>query len=326
MLVKFCIDPDALTYEFDCKITTNVLHRKFIKQWCKFGILVHSNGNLNDSLIAKKIKELNPEAKKIWMAALTRLLRISSKTAWNGEFPNNNLLEMQIIEKESDVAFSDPVRSELIFNLEEMEHSKTYDELCGLEVCRFQSIEQSTKFQKSSEISEKYLEAGSSCSQEWKSRFSKSIEYANNISIVDRYMFENYFSASKLGKTSGLDRLINDCNHRKIGKVCIDLFSASDDMGDALRIANLLIPKCGKSIREIKIYQLPHIKFKSLVHHRYLRTNNTLFGIDAGIGIFDGDTARGRSVMWHKDYDELGIYQNQEIKLKSICEIKEIIE
>lgn len=326
MLIDFSIDPEALDCDLSDISLSIATHRRVIQEWRKHGLLVHSNGALKDSAIFKKIESLPQECRKAWKSALASTKRRQATTVWDGLFPNSNLQELAPVSNQFRLALLDATRAVIVGGLDASASSRIEPLLGNMEICKFHSVNESSFFSQAARTSTRVLNVGDNCAAEWKERYSSHLIQADNITVVDRYIFSNHIRRLRNNEISGLHRLLDNCFLRaREKKVNVKLFCAIQNSGTTLSSSelneinyffnDLTCRYSGGGIRQIDFYLHSDKNFSKIAHERYIRSDYTIFGMDSGLDAFGGVSAKKSAIVWRHDTAESTHFGQQEAAL-----------
>lgn len=325
MLVKFSVDPDALqpsTHEISLLVS---LHRRVLESWRDVGLLIHPGMKLNDSPLLKCINELPVALRQLWKTALKVNKRLPSHClAWDGTF-NNSQETVQEIFSEIQLALLESARVTLLTNIDDDSHSG-FCPSSRVEVCRFHAVEDAIKIREARSLRQLGVKKGANAEKEWNERYHDWLQVADNVVLVDRYCIEDYCRSLSYKEKPGLTRMLERVRRRgRKAQANVLIYAAKPkDESDFKEWMNDLKNYCGEGIREITIYIATSETFGKLAHHRYMRCDYSIFGMDRGIGAFSGEKIRSDCILWNNDIERDPIFRDTEADLKSAGKIHKI--
>ncbi|MES2898676.1 MAG: hypothetical protein V4723_03055 [Pseudomonadota bacterium] len=327
MLIRFAVDPDAIDADANDLSVSIAVHRRLLKEWRKYGMLVHGFGPLKESAVFSQVNKLPQECRRLWKVAIQNSRRRAASSEWNGYFPNDDLSDLEPFAKDFDLALLESSRAVVVGGVGIHDSSRIDARLHGLEICKIHSVSESQRFIRADEVAKRPLPKGADCRNEWNERYGEYVEHAAHVVVVDRYIYANQMRRTIAGENSGLDRVLSSCFKRSRERpVNVAILCALQHPGPSVTVAEqgaietfvheLEKRYCGGGIRSIEFYICTDRDFASHTHERYLRTDYSVFGIDGGIDVFGGDFSHKGSVVWRHDNAETTRFTLNEAALK----------
>ncbi|CAM5185548.1 hypothetical protein CDEN61S_02039 [Castellaniella denitrificans] len=319
MLVKFSVDPDALqpsTHEISLLVS---LHRRVLESWRDLGLLIHPGMKLNDSPLLKCIDELPVALRQLWKAAFKGNKRLPSNClAWDGTF-NNSQEPVQEIFSEIQLALLESARVTLLTNIDDDAHSGFFSS-SRVEICRFHAMEDAVQIKAARSLRQLGVKAEANAAKAWNERYRDWLQVADNVVLVDRYCIEDYCRSASYKEKPGLARMLEGVRRRgRKAQANVLIYAAKPkEESDFKAWKDDLKNYCGEGIREITIYIATSETFGRLAHHRYMRCDYSIFGMDRGIGAFSGEKIRSDCILWHNDMAREPIFRDTEASLKPV--------
>ena len=322
MAISFAIDPDAITDIVGDASLARSLHERVLIEWRNSGILVHPGMELKKSPLLNSINRLPVAIKMKWQVALAANKRRGCPVEWEGSFPEDDVDEIKYLTGQFKVALLDSARACIACAIPDDEHSRIFDKLDGLELCKFNNVSNSHYFSEAKALAEASLEAGESCGAAWARRYTPWIKTTSWGILVDRYILANHLDRLRRNEVSGLARFLRDA--MLLGpkqSIRLRLFVArqpghsNSDVNEFCE--DLQQRYAGSSIKELHVNILNDATFGGIAHHRFQRLDYAIFGFDKGIDAFGGDRAKQNSVLWKRDQLAHQTFSKEETDLRN---------
>lgn len=316
MPLAFAIDPDAIPHQHPDLSYTISVHKAIIRDWRRYGSLVHPGGNLTESVLMESIETLPLALRQLWKQALRHNKRRPSERPWDGSI---NDPSCEILVGDVEVLLLETTRATLVADLSDDSLSGFPEKLKGIEVCRFHGFSETQSLTTSRQKTSQSLLVGSNCAAEWKHRFGSWVAACDNATLVDRYGLVDYSRVFADAKKPGIWRALESFAQRRADRqVNVDLF-LGDEAVSAAQIGafesraydNLR----NRGIRRLRLTVAPDSAFRDWCHHRYMRCDYAVFGFDKGFRVFSGDIVREDAVFWQNDRAEDPVFDRSEAAL-----------
>ncbi|WP_322031825.1 hypothetical protein [Paraburkholderia sp. J76] len=317
MLVKFAVDPAALdTRNIEHSLAV-ALHRRVIESWREVGIFVHAGARLKESPFLEHVDKLPVALKSLWINALKANKRVACPIDWDGDFGNTPDSQLDVLAR-IDLALLESAKVTCYTDIDDGEHGVCVPALGNVELCRFHSVEQSIRLNQARTTQNTSLLKNSNNADEWGKRYSAWLRICDNVVVVDRYGVQDYLRSFHNGEKPGLTRMLDTVYARgKEAPANVTLFVGDPKVtGDISTFIAELRKFCGDGIREIALFLVDDRVFREHGHHRYMRCDYAVFGIDRGIGAFSGILAQANCVLWRRDRATDSVFEKTETALR----------
>ncbi|CAB3804898.1 hypothetical protein [Pararobbsia alpina] len=264
------------------------------------------------------IEGLPVALRQLWKEAFRQNKRRPCGVDWDGVIDEAACAKLI---DEIELLLLETTRATLLGNLPDEALSARLPGLPGLEICRFHAFGESEGVAASRLKTTESLIAGSDCAAEWKRRFGSWVLACDNATLVDRYALKDHIRALAEGTVSGIWRALEEFSRRRCDRrVALDLFIGNHDVSPAQIGAfesQLYDRLRDAGIRKLRLTVAPDNAFRDFCHHRYMRCDYVVFGLDKGFQPFTGETARDDVVIWQKDRAEDKVFDRSEAALIS---------
>lgn len=301
MFVKFGLDTDTLLTGFSDAVARRGIHMRFLELWRDFGVLVDGNSNLASSDLATAINSLPQDIRKPWQDAL-RFHRFSNTGGnWRALNKAQNRKHLLDYKGKIDLAIFEDTRAAALGL--PVNDGAALDSASALEICRLDFVDQSKSFQEARAISSSTIRKGEKPPDIWKTRFAGLAEHSrSHIAIIDRYASERHSLSPAM---SGLRKLLTELDNGKPG--CrVSLFSAFDKLPEKSIISgiNSLVSGLNRGgLSEVKLYTASTKSFGKIAHYRYVRFDRTIYQLDSGLEVLEGNSVYRSCLVTMRPYD-----------------------
>ena len=310
MLVKFAIDPDALS----CA-ESDAFYRFYRNWWTAYGVLADPQGSGSARAYRKYRDELQ-NAYKSFDSNGWPLFCETRPIDWQGMQSTSDLAKYR---DEFGLALLEDTRA-LVFGVPDGNGGKFSKNCGGVEAARFRHADLSTNFESAKLLSDHAIHKGQSMADLWRERFQNLVRCSNGnqqITIVDRYIASNIF-----GGKSELFRLLEYINADSTG-CSVTVFSSNKDVSDLACVEarvnswqkQIGLTKAG--IKRLTMFICYDDVFGGSAHGRYIRFGGITCTIDIGIEIFRDDVVGRRSEFSLKSPKHIETYRNCERELRN---------
>ena len=284
MLLKFALEPDAIDNS-----TTQACNNRLIQVWERFGVLVYPN--LRDGSIKTKIANLRQGPQSRWQRTWAQVLRYPHRyrcsPAYDGsEFSFSDIEDPKDLARhdEFEVAVLEETRA-LELEIPEGE-GKLFGDAEGVRLCE---IDQSQRFQRSSQLSQEIVRIDKSVEVLWSERFQRFAEYSQNVVIFDRFAVRNDNNQNIQGLFRLLDFLDKDSNGCNI-----TIYSSPDPNRNASAEVSSIRSNFeskanglnGNGIQNLELRLFRDDRFRRPGHDRHIRFDDNMFSIGIGTELF----------------------------------------
>ena len=294
MIVPFTIDPDIFSSTPNSRVDL-AKHKQLIRLWQKYGVLVIPGSGKNDSRIFKTLQASDQRIKALWINCFKHCSHDLENTSVDEALKRSefNKLSSQKIK----LWCIDDSKDQLL-GIESESYSKI---IMNNEICMFGFEQYSKAFEIAEKLSNKPITNSDDPDKTWRERFLPLCKYANNITVCDPHVVQNFFWSK--GKTlSGIERLIKNVAEINSEKPKILHIYSSNKVGSDIRdfdeifekLSNYCASFKNKSIREIRLHLTTLSEYRPQ-HYRMIKFNDHhLVTSDSGIELL-GDEGRNRT-------------------------------
>jgi hypothetical protein len=296
MLLKIALDSTVLNFEADVQRPLSPLivkiHREFLDRcWLTHGILHHAADEHTFRRTFKDLIDRLPQSlRKIWKSAATQAMK--QKRIVGGLAVDvaacESLPDISPISQSVDVALCDEYRA-VCLGLPEDAPSYC-PQGTSMEICRFDCATESELFSKMFELENRLIRPEDAIDDVWNSRFGPLVDWADHITILDRY------GAEDGGSINGLRQLllkIDQAGKKRrtidiiVGKKFHDIFKALEDVSSV--IEPITGDLCRGGVGLVRLFVAQDKEFQKLRHFRYLRFQDVVCILDTGVSVFYGE-------------------------------------
>ncbi|GAB2875852.1 hypothetical protein GCM10027093_09120 [Paraburkholderia jirisanensis] len=317
MLIKFAVDPEALDARNLEHSLAVALHRRVIESWREVGIFVHAGTRLTESPFLEHVDKLPVALKSLWINALKANKRVPCSVEWDGDFGNSLESQLDVLAR-IDLALLESAKVTCYTDIGDAEHSACVPAFGDVELCRFHSVEQSIRLNQARATQHTSLLKDANNADEWSKRYSAWLRICDNVVVVDRYGAQDYLRSFRGAEKPGLTRMLDTVHARgKSAPANVTLFVGDPKISsDVAEFVGELRKFSGDGIREIKLNLVDDRVFRQHAHHRYMRCDYAVFGMDRGIGAFSGALAHANCVLWRRDRATDSVFEKSETELR----------
>ena len=312
MLIRFAIDPSALSLSDRPAWETLGDHVRCMKYGWRYGILIYSGAEFEKSDIWRAVEKLPQEFRTRWHVAFKKMRKRKGPPDWLGLGHNISLKDIQELCDDVQVACLEEVGAEIVgFPENEIVFQVQPN---GPEIVRLSSIDHATPFNCAEAASGRLIPEGLGLDELWRDRFKDVASFSQYISIVDRYAVENFHE----GKRRGLERLLKEIDGTAKGAK-VRIYAgikkyARSDLEQSVK--DILLGRGG--VREIEMFLVPSGQFSQPSHDRFLRFDDDVYDIGFGVGVFDGAEKKCDTNGKSRGYFDATVQQVSSFTLKAV--------
>ena len=286
MLVKFALELDAIDDS-----TTRAYSRRLIRGWELFGVLVYPSPS--DIKERTENVRLVPAAKALWKATWKQAKKYPRRYRYSPPYDGSGFAFSDIQEPgdlarhhEFEVAVLEETRA-LELAIPEGE-GKLFGEVEGVRLC---DIDESQKFQRSSQLSQELVRIDKSVKVLWQERFQRFAEHSQNVVIFDRFAVrddgnQNIQGLFKL--LDFLDKYANGCEiviYSSLATATPNSIKAEVD-SIKTKLESKIDGLNSNGIKSVEVHLFHDDTFRRPGHDRYIRFNDNIFSIGIGVELF----------------------------------------
>ena len=287
MLVKFAIEPDAIDDS-----TTQACNNRLIDLWERFGILVYPD--CRDASIRTRINTLSAGPRGRWQRTWAQVLRYPRRyrcfPSLDDNFTFSSIAEPHQLAQHDgfEVAVLEETCA-LELEIPEGE-SKPFDHVEGVRLCE---IDQSQRFQRSSQLSQEIVRINKSVEVLWSERFQRFAEHSQNVVIFDRFAVRSDSNQNIQGLFRLIDLLDKDSNGCNV-----TIYSSPDPSRNASAEVSSIRSNFesqanglnGNGIQSLELRLFRDDRFRRPGHDRHIRFDDNMFSIGIGTELFRHQT------------------------------------
>ena len=313
MLVKFAIDPDALS----CA-EGDAFYRFYRNWWPSYGILADPRGSGSALTCKSKYLDELQTAYKHFEDYGWPLFCETRPIDWQNMQSASDLAKYR---DDFGLALLEDTRA-LVFGVPDGDGKKYSKDCDGVEATRFRHADLSTKFEPVKRLSQQAIPIGQRTADLWRDRFQTLAGYSNGnqITIVDRYIAANILDKKKI-ELFRLLKLIN--TDSTMSRVTIYSSNRGGSVAKVKeRIENRLeqIGPRKNGISQLTMHICPDDVFGNFAHDRHVSFRigggGVVCTIDIGIEIFRYDEVDREAKFSLKPPEHIGTYRKNEGKLR----------
>lgn len=288
MLVPFALASEALLMNSGDLAQQRVIHKRFIEVWNEVGIFFHLEPFAKDSVFATAIAKLPQEIKKLWIVAIQQNRRIEISTKLKDLSNATQLSDIEQYYEDLKLACLDDVMAYCLGLPADCESIIIADK--GLEICRFDFVDQSKHVRNALETSCRNIPKGEHVESVWANWFKVLATYCKKIVIVDRYALIS--NLERRDNKSGLCRFLTEIDKLPT-QHNITIYSARNAKYTDMQLINKLRQHVdllkNNGILTLNLNICDDGLFSETAHYRYIKFDNIMCEIDTGLEIFSGD-------------------------------------
>jgi hypothetical protein len=292
MLVPFTLDGQALAEHAFAPDEVRAAHERMIDLWRMYGLLIFPGEKWTPSELGKAVAELPGDARKLWQEAITLYkwrLR-AGPSGWKGFEAASRLTDLDAVEGAVQAAVLSHARATAMG----IPPGKMFVRHRSLEVGRYRSADRMPVFQEAIERSLEGISEGVPIKDVWKSHFWPVASIADSMVVVDRFAGSNLL---KNGGKSGLAQLLawlsGMTNIRAIKVICSPQKGKEGREDKPEQYAEALSHYASTWAQAkrvpIALYVPSEPYMRKVAHARWIRFNTTVFEVDLGMELLDGD-------------------------------------
>jgi hypothetical protein len=303
MIVRFAVDPDALSMNGRAPEDRVATHRRLLQCWAEWGVLVFSGGTFRGSELDRAIGVLPCDLRILWRTWIKRHRHrmIAGPNWWEGlsrfqslgEFEGlRDVLDLVCVDADSARRCGVPLGGA----------SQNFTDR-GIEIALFEKADESLAFTQAKNRSRKrFVSEGDDIHQVWNECYGGLAQISRNICIVDRYaLIELVEQGGKVEPYAGLEWFLRLLDMYSVGCTviiisCIEKKTNTKDLLSPEDISNsmgALARGLTRGVYELRLALLDRDDARNFEHYRHIRFNDSVLNFDKGVGAFTGKGKSG---------------------------------
>ena len=325
MVVKFAIEPDALTdSSYNSLRDMRDVHKRLIRLWEKFGLLV--DPGVGPSSIRSKFDSIEfSGVRKMWQDAWKTKQRCRRSRPGAGEEilweSVDNPARLKVYENLIDLALVEHVRGTVGLQIPEAnddgQTEDVYSVFCGkLEASLARFAEHSRAFRYLMELSQRtVIPANQDRARVWATWFQTLAENSREIIVLDRYAFSRSGANGIFWTLESLANSMSDGVVEIYSSNPSTLSTSTVSESDILTRVRSLIVRYPRALKSITVLLVAD---NVMTRDRYIRFDDCAFSIGHGIAEAFNNQFLARDISCHLDTHPRGIIRiirNEEQRL-----------